>query len=205
MFPEVILFDLGGVLVELVGVPIMLQWSDHPLDDDSLWHAWLQSDSVRSFESGKIGPQQFASSLIDEMKLRVSTEEFIAAFTFWPKCLFPGAVELLSDLRSRRYPMACLSNSNELHWPRMMGEMDLANLIDEHYSSHQLGMLKPDAEVFDFVTAQLGCSAEAILFLDDNTLNVDAARRAGMKSFRTRGIGEVKALLNELGIETGSS
>jgi FMN phosphatase YigB (HAD superfamily) len=200
MFPEVILFDLGGVLVELIGVPIMLQWSDHSLDDDSLWHAWLHSGSVRAFESGKIGPQQFADSLIEEMELQVSRDEFLAAFTYWPRGLFPGAAELLSGLRNKSYAMACLSNSNELHWPRMMGEMGLSNLIDEHYSSHQLGMLKPDAEVFDYVTGQLGCRADAILFMDDNTLNVDAARRAGMNSFRTRGVTEVGALLTELGI-----
>lgn len=201
MLPEVILFDLGGVLVELVGVPIMLQWSERRLDDDSLWDAWLHSSSVRAFESGKTKPRQFANELIEEMDLQVSADDFIAAFTFWPRGLFPGAAELLSELRNKSYAMACLSNSNELHWPRMMGEMGLSNLIDEHYSSHQLGMLKPDAEVFDYVTGQLGCSASAILFMDDNTLNVEAARRAGMNSFRTRGISEVSALLNELGIE----
>jgi FMN phosphatase YigB (HAD superfamily) len=39
-----------------------------------------------------------------------------------------------------------------------------------------------------------------VLFLDDNTLNVDAAKRFGMQAVRVQGIDETKRVLVERGI-----
>jgi FMN phosphatase YigB (HAD superfamily) len=43
----------------------------------------------------------------------------------------------------------------------------------------------------------LGCSPASVLFLDDNLLNVDAAKRVGMQAVRVRGIDETKLALIE--------
>jgi putative hydrolase of the HAD superfamily len=202
MNPDVILFDLGGVLVELSGVPVMHRWSNNRFDDDMLWEAWLHSPSVRAFETGKISADQFADEIVDEMALTISAGEFIEAFTHWPTGLYSGTIELLSTLRSNNQRLACLSNSNELHWPRLMNEMGLATLMDEHYASHEIGMLKPDADVFVHVLEELGCGAESVLFLDDNNLNVEAARTAGLQAFRAKGILEVHSVLRSQGINS---
>jgi len=200
MHPDVILFDLGGVLVELSGVPVMHRWSNNRFDDDMLWEAWLHSASVRAFETGKISAAQFADEIVAEMALTISANEFIEAFTHWPTGLYSGTDELLIKLRFNNYNLACLSNSNELHWPRLMNEMGLATLMDEYYASHELGMLKPDADVFAHVIEELGCDAASVLFLDDNNLNVEAARAVGLKSFRTKGIRDVYSVLHSQGI-----
>jgi putative hydrolase of the HAD superfamily len=194
---EVVLFDLGGVLVELTGVPTMIQWSNRMHDDDSLWFEWLHSKSVRSFETGLTSASQFAEQIIDEMDLAVEKSEFLDRFYQWPRGLFPGVTELLASLRER-HTLACLSNTNELHWPRLMHEMGLEQMLDHHFPSHLLGMLKPDVEVFKHVVQCLSCKPGAILFFDDNAINVESAREAGMVAHRARGPEDIRKIYDEL-------
>jgi len=46
----------------------------------------------------------------------------------------------------------------------------------DRFVSFELGLMKPDLDIFQHVTRVLGVDARRILFLDDNQLNVDSAR-----------------------------
>ena len=60
---RVVLFDVGGVLVELSGVATLLDWLDHRITAQELWSLWLHSPSVRAFETGRVDAGQFAFRL----------------------------------------------------------------------------------------------------------------------------------------------
>jgi putative hydrolase of the HAD superfamily len=64
-------------------------------------------------------------------------------------------------------------------------------------------MVKPDLEIFEEVATRLEVPAHRILFLDDNTLNVDAAGAAGFVSVRAQGVEEARNALVEAGILEG--
>jgi len=196
---RIILFDLGGVLIELTGVPALLAWIGNRLTPEELWRMWLSSPVVRAFETGKVGPDTFANQLIADLGLPVSRQEFLAAFRAWPKGVFPGAVDLVRRI-SPPYVRATLCNTNVLHWPRFMDEMGLGNLFEHHFASHLMGKLKPDREVFEHVVAALGCEPSAILFLDDQPLNVEAAQAIGLQAVCVRGVQEAERVLTEVGV-----
>src|ERR1043165_9118204 len=86
----VVLFDVGGVLVELDGVHQMLTWLEHRLTIEELWQTWLGSPAVRAFESGRSDAQAFARGVLDEFEIIIDTQHFLQAFTAWPTRLFPG-------------------------------------------------------------------------------------------------------------------
>jgi glucose-1-phosphatase len=196
---DVLLFDLGGVLVELRGIPAMLEWLKHSLDVEELWQRWLLSPAVRTFERGQGTAEAFASNMILEFGLPVTAAEFIAEFTYWPRGVYPGTIPLLESLRGS-FTLACFSNNNELHWDRICNDMGLGQCFDFRFSSHIIGHLKPDKEAFEFVVAALGHAPNRILFLDDNRLNIEGALAVGMQARRTRGLAEVLAVLEECGI-----
>ena len=196
---EAVLFDLGGVLIELGGVDVLLSWSGNSSSEEELWEQWLLSPAVRAYESGAISAPRFADQLIGEMDLAVGPEEFLQAFRAWPVGLFPGALELVQAIPAR-YTRAALSNSNDLHWPRFMGEMGLDGVFDHCFASHLLGQLKPDRAVFEQVVRTLGCPPEAVLFLDDNRINVEGARAAGLQGAVAKGPSSAKEALGEWGI-----
>ena len=194
-----ILFDLGGVLVELSGIPTLLSWIGNRMTPEELWVTWLSSSVVRSFETGQLHPEVFAERLIEELALPVAAEEFLREFTYWPKRLFPGALQLVQRIPPR-YVRATLCNTNALHWPRLMDDMKLATVFDRHFASHLINRIKPDEDAFQHVIEALGYPASEVLFLDDNKLNVDAAKMIGMKAVQVKGIGEAQKALLEAGI-----
>ena len=196
---EVILFDLGGVLIELAGVEKMLEWSPAVASTDELWKLWLRSSAVRRFETGTIGRDDFARDLIEEFGVPVKTEEFLQAFTLWPRALFPGALELLAQVRPH-YRIASVSNTNEIHWQRFTGEWSLDQAFHHNFPSHHVGKLKPDADYFQHVLEAMGAPADRVLFIDDNAINVDAAASLGMVTRRVAGIDGARAAFRELGL-----
>ena len=191
-----ILFDLGGVLVELQGTPFKPKWLSQESLEADIWPVWWQSDVARAFESGHLDGQQFARRFIDEAVLDVDTDEFIAHFMKWPSRLYDGVPQMLHTL-SGNYRLAALSNSNALHWPMIMQDMQLASLIPDCVSSHQIGVMKPERQSFDRLLDMIGVPAGEILFLDDNQPNVDMARSLGMQAVKvasTGGVETVRAL-----------
>lgn len=196
---EVILFDLGGVLIELSGVAVMIDWLGGSVTLESLWQRWLASPTVRRFETGRLQQRDFAEQLIEEMSLPVEPDEFIADFTIWPRGLFPGARELIQAIPAA-YKLAVLSNSNPIHWPRMLDEIGSAGRFHYCFASHLLGKIKPDIEIFEHVLTELGYPAEQILYFDDNRVNVEAAHSLGIQAEETKGIADVRQVLTDYGI-----
>ena len=196
---RVVLFDLGGVLVEVTGPGSLMRWLGGRLTPEQLWPMWLGSSVVREFEAGRVAPDVFADRLIADLGLPVDRREFLADFAQWPRALYAGAAELLGRIRPP-YLRASLSNTNVVHWPRMTGALELGALFDHHFPSHLTGKLKPDAEVFTHVAGALACEPAAILFLDDQPLNVEGARAAGLRATRVSGVAEAEAALVAAGV-----
>jgi HAD superfamily hydrolase (TIGR01509 family) len=189
--PAVLLFDLGGVLVENVGFERLNALLPMSLPLEELKTRWLASTAVRSFEVGACSSDSFASALVEEWQLALSPSAFIEAFASWPKGLYPGAVELLSQLRSR-YTLACLSNSNSIHWERFAGFHEQFEIA---LSSHLLGELKPDVACFARALQECRAEASHVAFFDDSLTNVTAARSLGMQAFHVNGLQEVRCAL----------
>lgn len=199
---RVLLFDVGGVLVQLSGVEAILAWLDHRLTEPQFWHRWLHSPSVRNFETGRIDADAFARGVIAEFELAVQPRVFLDSFVGWPTGLFPGTLEMLARIPPR-YQRALLSNSNSLHWPRVLGEMQLGPQFDQQFVSHLTGRIKPDREAFEHVVESLGCRPGQVLFFDDNRLNIDMAQSLGMRTSHVRGAAQTERALREAGIFDG--
>jgi putative hydrolase of the HAD superfamily len=192
---EVILFDLGGVLIELGESPIPSEWllegNNYKLSD------WFSSQTAKAFEKGEITAQQFADTFKNELNIEASSEKIIECFTQWPIGVFPDAFELLENLRNK-YKLAVLSNTNELHWPRIIGEFKIPKYFDHIYSSHLMHKAKPDIGAFQYVLDDLMVTPARVLFLDDNQSNVAAAEKLDIQSVHVKGIEEVRqALIRE--------
>jgi glucose-1-phosphatase len=196
---DLLVFDLGGVLVENVGAERLSAWMSTPATPEELWRIWLTSPTVRAFESGTLPAAQFAAGVIAELFLPVRPDEFLTEFAACVTQLYPGALDLLRHL-SQSYRLASLSNTNDIHWHRCLYEMELATVFHYHFPSHKTGRLKPDRAAFEYVIQYTGCRPERTLFVDDNQLNVDSAAAVGMVARRTVGMREVQEVLREAGI-----
>ena len=195
---EVILFDLGGVLIELGESPINPEWVD-PTNQHTISN-WHLSSANTGFDKGLISAQKFARTFKSDLKLNASPEQIIDHFSNWPIGPFDGVNELLQSLKSR-YRLAVLTNTNALHWPRIVDEFDLPGKVERVFASHQLGMIKPDTEIYHHVLAQLEVEPQRVLFFDDNLNNIDTARQLGIQGLQVKGYEALLAGLKTMGIE----
>ncbi len=177
----------------------MISWLQDEVTVEELWVRWLRSQSVRQFETGLTRADEFATAVTREFGLKVAPRQFLESFIGWPLGLYPGTLEMLARVPAR-YRRALLSNSNALHWPRILNDMGLASAIDHHFVSHLTGKIKPDAAAFEDVIASMACAPGEVLFLDDNLLNVEAARGIGMHAAMVQGPREALRVLIEFGI-----
>jgi len=200
---DAILFDLGGVMIELAGVERMLEWSPTLGTTDELWRRWLSSPAVRDYETGRTDRVTFADAIVGEFGLPVDAETFLGEFAWWPRALHPDAGALLAAL-APRYRLASLSNTNELHWHRFARDWDLPAMFHHNFPSFMVGKLKPDAEYFEHALDALGIAADRALFVDDNRINVEAARAVGLHARQVPRFEALAPTLAELGIHASA-
>jgi putative hydrolase of the HAD superfamily len=200
--PYVLLFDLGGVLVEFSGIEGLRGLLRTPADATAIRQRLVVCRLLRQFEVGTLDPSAFAEAFVAEWDLVVPPATFLAEFRSWSRGLLPGARELLDALRPR-YRLAALSNSNEVHWDRNTTDLGITALFDSAYSSHQLGCHKPEPAIYREALARLGVPADRVVFFDDFEPNVVGARSEGIRAFQVGGVAQLTACLREHGFITG--
>jgi len=178
---KLVLFDLGGVLVELGAELFPSSWisggQTFGLDE------WFKSQAAIDFETGLVSGSEFISELKQSLSLKVASHDILAAFAAWPQGLSEGSDELLERLKVD-YRVAVLSNSNEIHEPILLHEFGLASQVDDIFFSHLIGYSKPNLEAYNYVLNALNVQANEVIFFDDNEANVHAAKKLGMKAYQ---------------------
>ena len=195
---DFVLFDLGGVLIELGGVATLQEMAGLAVDDE-MWQRWLTSPWVRKFEKGECTADEFSVGFVSEWQIDVSPQQFLEAFREWPIGPFPGARDLLGEVQ-QSVPIGCLSNTNSMHWEHQSGEWPMLGMFDVRFLSFELGLVKPDEDIFVAVADQLAIERHRVLYLDDVALNADAARTFGFRSEQVRGLDECRKILAEVGL-----
>ncbi len=191
---EVLLFDLGGVLVDFSGVRDVAPLLRIAATESEILERWSRCPHTEAFGLGQLGRDDFAERFVRDWGLDVTPEGFLEAFRSWSKRLLPGAGELLASLRPR-FRLAALSNANELHWDRNTNDLGVTALFEIAISSHQVGFCKPDPRIYQLALDRLGVAPEAVMFFDDVPANVAAAARLGIRAFQVDGVEGVRERL----------
>ena len=60
--------------------------------------------------------------------------------------------------------------------------LTVSDFFDKIFLSCELGVEKPEPEIFEKVVASIGCAPDDILFFDDSEVNCEAARQCGLQA-----------------------
>lgn len=178
---KLVLFDLGGVLIELGDELFPREWFSEGQKFGLV--EWFSSPHAIKFETGSISAKEFISELKQYLSITASDKDVLAAFEKWPKGLFPSTDSLLKRLKAD-YQVAVLSNSNEIHEPIIMKNFGLEDRVDEIFFSHLIGHSKPSKESFNYVLTSLDVKPSEVMFFDDSASNVAAAQNLGIQAFK---------------------
>lgn len=193
---KALLFDLGGVLIDFTGIAEVAKLLPAPQEPVQLRARWIASPAIIAFEKGLITGDEFATRFVDEWRISQSPERFLNTFRDWMNGPLPGVIELLEHLRPH-FTLACLSNTNSLHWDEMFYGTALDKMLDEAYASFQLGLVKPQHELFQAVCDDLSLAPGEILFFDDSETNVESAQCFGLRACQVFGPSDIRKALSE--------
>lgn len=196
--PELLLFDLGGVLVEFSGTRDLARFMRTPQAPGQILKRWIECPHTTAYEAGGIPAALWAERFVRDWDLTVAPDEFLAAFAAWSRGFFPGAAELLAELRPR-YRLAALSNSNELHWKRNQ-ELGILQEFEFTMASHEIGCCKPDPAIFRSALERARLSPDAVIFFDDQPANVAGAASCGIRAYQVDGVAGVRECLSNEGL-----
>jgi len=191
-----IIFDLGGVLLNLDYKLTEQAFIDAGVANfGQLYSQLQQSDLFDRWETGKMGREEFISSMQKASSVPLTEQQVLHA---WNAMLLDFPVRRLQILQQLRnyYDLFLLSNTNEIHEEffnnTLMTDHGIPNIgvfFDKVYMSHRVGLRKPMPEIFLRVLEDNGLKAAETLFIEDSPQHIEAAKKLGIQTiFITNGM-----------------
>jgi epoxide hydrolase-like predicted phosphatase len=183
-----IVFDWGGVITNIDYHATINAFSKlgHNTFEKFFTHHH-QDDFFKNFEKGFITPEELITSISQEIGNETSSAEIEKA---WCAMLLDTPLirlEMLKKLREK-YQIFILSNTNSIHVNyytsilRNLYNIDFPSLFHKVYYSFEVGMRKPDLEIFEYVLTDSKLDPETTMFIDDTEINIESADKTGMQA-----------------------
>lgn len=195
--PKVLLFDLGGVIVRWVGIEALMARLD--LSREDVLVRFESSDIFNAYEQGRCDEDQFIPELKRLFELDMSNAETAKLWQSWVEPTYKGTKVALTKLRES-YVIACLSNTNALHWSHLQTHINTDEYFDYAFASQLIKAAKPAPESYLIPVEKMDVKPSDIWFFDDTLANIEAAQHVGMTAFHVdREVGVLPTLV-ELGL-----
>ena len=94
-----------------------------------------------------------------------------------------GTVKILSEIRaSGKYRIYALTNWSAESFPVALGKYEFIHWFDGILVSGDENMRKPDHKIFHLMLSRYNIEKSKALFIDDNQLNINAAKEVGLQT-----------------------
>lgn len=185
---KAIVFDIGGVLIGL-NLGRCIQTFRDRLGYGritELLDPYHQKGIYGELEEGLLSADAFRAQVLAESRPGCTPEDVDLSM----KALLDGipedTVAVVNELATR-YPLYLLSNNNPIAMRFILEAfrekgIDPDTTFKDQFISCEMRLLKPSRAIYEQAAASIGLPAEEILFVDDNDVNVEAARNAGWQA-----------------------
>ena len=195
---KVIIFDWGGVveshennLQDLKEAKIrMIKKLNSNLSDEEILAGWTDKTSTGILMGATNDPENIKDwvNLVQyNMGISISYDEFKRLYEEELSSLkyYKEVVDYAHSLKNR-CKIAVLSNLMPFDKKRIDNQYDLDE-FDYVYLSFEIGLKKPDKQIYEYVLNDLKIDANDILFIDDDTDNISMAKECGWNTCQAFG------------------
>lgn len=109
----------------------------------------------------------------------------------------PGTVELLAALHAGGTRVALLSNAG-FDFSDPFRHSPMAEFFEAMFVSAEMGLIKPDPEIYRVTARELGIPLDRMVFIDNKKINVDAAVALGVTGHVFTTVAELRTFLESL-------
>jgi putative hydrolase of the HAD superfamily len=182
-----IIFDLGGVILNInpqltIEAFRKLGWNDFYEEN----HKMLTKDLFFNLEKGSFTPEAFRENIRKMIGIDINDAGIDAAWSAMILDIPADRVSYLLELK-KNYKLYLLSNTNEIHRIKFHRNFkadfgySFYNLFQHNFYSHEMGMRKPNPQIYIQALTEADLMPEETLFIDDMEENIEAAKTTGMK------------------------
>lgn len=197
-----LIFDLGGVIVDLDLAKCIQNFKELGLENiEQYLSNFGQKDFFMQFEKGQIGIPAFRNEIRKLAGTELTDAQIDKAWCSFLTQIPFEKLHLLSELK-KKYRLLLLSNTNPLHIETAVAAefsktgKTMQDFFDKCYLSYEMGMVKPDVEIFEALLTDAQVKAEECLFLDDGKKNIDTAAALGIQTYWVKPDENLNFLLN---------
>lgn len=181
---DLVIWDIGNVLVRWdVRALYRTIFDDHDEMERFLAEVWTSEHNLRC-DRGEPYEDVIADVVAAHPEYEV---EVRAVWERWIETIpgeVPGALDLLREVKATGVRMWALSNFSLETFPLIAGEYPHFAELDGMVLSGEVGISKPDPEIYRLVLERAGVAAERAVLLDDSELNVAGAAAVGIEALR---------------------
>lgn len=198
---QTIIFDLGGVLID---------WDPRYMyrklfSTEQEMEDFLATVTTPEWNEEQDGGRPLAVAtqlLIDQFpQHEVLIRAFYGRWTEMLGGAIPGTVDILTQLRAEgQYNLFALTNWSAETWPEAIARFEFLSWFQGILVSGQENMRKPNPAIYQLLEARFPLQLQTSLFIDDNLRNVEAARALGLRSIHFHSPEQLKAALQQYGI-----
>jgi len=182
MPPEVVVFDLGKVLVDFdYGIAARRIADNASLDAIGIQRVLDQSTLLFRYETGLLTREEFFKEVQEATGYKGTMEVFSGYFADVFSPIDP-MIALHAALRKRGVPTCIFSNTNDLAVTHIRRNFPFFANFDGYVFSYEHGSMKPETRLYEVVERATGRKEGAILYLDDRLENIEAGRARGWQT-----------------------
>lgn len=193
---------IGGIICDVGDVLILFDQEvsaemecRYQLQPGQLLKATLKSEAGRLATVGAISTDRWYEMVADSLPAH-AIDEWLA----YHGDLNTALVELLLAARSAGIIVCLLSNATSRLWDDLRHHQ-IESLGDHVVCSADVGLAKPDPQIYHHALAVLGMAAGEVVYLDDTEPWVEAGRSIGLRAHHYVGIGEARNALVAEGLK----
>jgi HAD superfamily hydrolase (TIGR01509 family) len=198
---EWVLFDLGGVLVDVDQSRIFEGLAAQTgLDAIEVRAKVLEAVPLNgAFIVEEYLPKRITAEVNRALGVALAEDAVVRAVNAELGKTIEATAALLPLLHARS-KVGCLSNTNSIHWDYLLSSYHFMSLFDRRFASQIVGHAKPGRDIYLRVTELLGVAPRDILFFDDKEENVNTALTLGWNARLYVNNDELTAHLSEFGL-----
>ncbi|MFX1428361.1 MAG: HAD family hydrolase [Promethearchaeota archaeon] len=201
---KAIIFDLGGVLIDLdfsnFYNQIIIQSPLNKPQTPIMLEFFRQSDM---YHQGNMTDDEFYQLACDLLQVcMLDQSDFFNAFNSIISGYNAKVVEIIKEIREvNQYKLIALSNVNSSHWDYILRKnWSFIGWFDELILSHETHLIKPNPKVFEYAIKKAGCKPKQILYIDDGLNNIRSAKELGINCIKFTNSEELLEELKRLNI-----
>lgn len=200
MNPSIVVFDIGGVLIDWNPAYLYRKL----LPDEAAVTAFLAEVCTPAWNEQFDAGRPFAEGVADLCARHPDRAGLIEAYWLrWHEMLggeIAGTAGLLGRLKAGGVPVHAISNWSAETFPRAREIFPFLDAFDVLVVSGREKLVKPHAPIFERFLERAGVGAEQCLFIDDNAANIAAAAALGFYTEHFRSAEALEARLAALGL-----